>query len=135
MKKFLTAILVICSIAFCLPASAQYVTRAKKDSAVGAVTKYINFLNVKKASGFQLTIVKDSGTVGGTVILERRIDTMPGSETSVWKQVGTQSYTITNTAGPQGDIFPISVPDGLSYRFKVTSTGGRIILYGSYIRW
>ena len=138
MKKLIFSLLSVlfCSV-FADTAQAQYVTRAAKDSVAGANTKYINFLNTKKGTvAFQLTAVKDTGTVAGTVTLERRIDTLPSAGTSVWKQVGTQSFTLTNTTSPQGDIFPISVQDGLSYRIKVTTTGGgKVFLYGSSLRW
>jgi hypothetical protein len=114
----------------------QYVTRKAKDSTAGAVTKYINFGVIKKGlAGVQITAVKDTGTVGGTIILERRIDTLPTAATAVWKQVGSQSYTLLNSASPQGDIFPVTLQDGVSYRLRVTTTGGKIFLYSAYLRW
>lgn len=115
--------------------SAQFVERKAKDSTIIG-TKYITFTQVKKGTtGFQLTAVKDSGTVAGTVTLERRIDPSPSAGTSVWKQVGSQSFTLTNITAPQGDIFPITIQDGVSYRFKIVATGGKAYLYASYVRY
>lgn len=118
--------------------SAQYVERKTRDSA-GIETKYVTFLNTKKnTTAFQIVAVKDlvvGGTLAGTVTLERRIDTLPTRATSIWKQVGSQSYTISNITGPQGDIFPISLQDGVSYRFKIVGTGGKSYLYASYLHW
>lgn len=123
------------SIAFSFSASAQYVTRLPKDSA-NVETRYVTFSGTKTGvKGFQLTAVKVSGTVAGTVTLERRIDTLPTSATAPWVQVGSQSYTITNITAPQGDVFPITVHDGFAYRFKVVQSGGKVYLYASSLRW
>lgn len=117
-------------------ASAQsYIDRKAKDS-VAIETKYVYFNNIKKGTtGFQLTAIKKSGTAAGTVTLERRIDTLPTLATAVWKQVGTQSFTITNVSTPQGDIFPVSVLDGQSYRIKVVGTDGVTYIHAASIRW
>lgn len=118
-----------------MAASAQYVERKAVDSTT-AGTKYITFEKLKKGiTGFSITAIKDSGTVGGTITLERRLDSLPTKATAVWKQVGTQSYTLTNTSGAQGDIFPVEIVDGVAYRFKIVATGGKVFLRAAYMYW
>ncbi|MEJ7611356.1 MAG: hypothetical protein WKF88_09290 [Ferruginibacter sp.] len=133
-KIFAALMLFGLMISFSNTANAQFVERKAKDS-VTIATKYLTWPATKPGTtGFQITVVKDTGTLAGTVTLERRIDTIPTAATSVWMQVGS-SYTITNTTGAQAEIFPISVHDGNGYRFKVVTTGGKAYLYGAYLRW
>lgn len=132
--KLLVAILLFTVIGS-FDASAQgFITRSVKDS-VAAETKYIYFNNIKKGTtGIQFTALKKSGTVAATVVLERRIDTMPTLATAPWFAVDTVTRSVTNVSTVQGFHFPIDVLDGHSYRLKVVGTNGVTYIWGASLR-
>jgi len=133
MKKLFSLMLLVSITFISTRARAQYVERQTVDSVMANGTQYVTFSSTKSGTtGFQLTAIKKSGTVAGTLTLEQSIDTIPTLGTRVWRQVGSQSFTLTDVA-TQGDIFPITVQSGNGYRFKLVTTGGTYRVYAAYL--
>jgi len=132
MKK-LILILIMGVMGFLIqaPASAQYVTRKAKDSAINAVTKYITWTSTPgNVKGIQLTAVKGTGTPAGTVTLETRIDTVSTEWTPV---LSAASLTLTNVTN-QIIVWPLNPKYGNGYRIKIVPTGTqKTYLYAAYL--
>lgn len=123
MKALLKIISVYCLTLFLvIAANAQYVTRAPQDTTNNTTQKVITFTSTPDGLvGIQATVTKLTGTVGGIVYLQTRIDTV---STATWQTVrGTDTLTLSNVSTAQTVIWQISPHYGNGYRVVIEPTG------------
>ncbi len=125
MKKLIFAVL------FCVLGSLSYgqtvilndyadnIGTANKVLTTGADTINIQIPKARTAINFKYNITKNSGTVGGTIVLQARVT--PSTNTrEQWTQVN--SYTITDATA--NNSVALTANQWVYYRIITTTSGG-----------
>ena len=133
MKKLFALIFLLSLITVSI--QAQVIPPVKYTFATAKITAttYATFLSVPAdVAAFQVALTKDSGTVGGYVIVEATVD---GTN---WLRCSSDTLALTNVSTVQSKVWDISnfLFRAASYRLKIVPSGGgtRLLPLAYYLR-